>query len=108
MSFQHQNLAAGGWAKLSLTEQLGNIGSEISRAIRARGNQQKFDNAVLRAFELFSLTLTDKRWHGRLKEIARAKEVFCDALLGGHEYGSTLEDLNKYFFHFAYAARLDK
>ncbi len=47
MSFQHKDLAAGGWAKLSLVEQLANIGSEISRAIKARGDQQRFDNRPL-------------------------------------------------------------
>lgn len=33
MVFQHQNLAAGSWQKLSLAEQLGNVGSEVGRAI---------------------------------------------------------------------------
>jgi hypothetical protein len=52
--------------------------------------------------------LSDKRWKSRLKELARAKELFCDALLGGVEYGTTLEDLDKYFFQFAMAARLNR
>jgi hypothetical protein len=29
---QHESLVSGGWAKLSLAEQLGNVGSEVSRA----------------------------------------------------------------------------
>jgi hypothetical protein len=33
MTVQHRELAAGRWATLSLAEQLGNIGSEISQAI---------------------------------------------------------------------------
>lgn len=108
MSFQHAQLAAGRWFQLSLAEQLGNIGSEVSRAIKAGCDQQRFDGAVTRALELFDLTLMDKRWHGRLKEIARAREVFCDAVLGGHEYGSSLESLNTYFFQFACAARINR
>ncbi|MCI0381517.1 MAG: hypothetical protein L0207_00470 [Chlamydiae bacterium] len=108
--FQHQTLAEGRWFTFSLVEQLGNIGSEVSRAINARQDEQRFKGAVSRALELFDLTLSDPRWkkQKRLKEIARAREVFCDAVLGGHEYGTTLEDLNKYFTYFALAARLDR
>ena len=31
---QHRDMAAGRWHELTLAEQLGNIGSEVSRAIR--------------------------------------------------------------------------
>ena len=51
------------------------------------------------------LTIKDPRWKGRLKEILRAKEMVVDAMYGGKEYGSTFEDLDKYFFQFALAAR---
>ena len=106
MVFIHKELAAGGWQKLSLVEQLGNIGSEVSRAIRWRDRDQKlFDGATDRALELFDLTLADPRWHGRLREIGRAREVFCDAVYGGKLYKSSLQDLMCYFDQFAYAAR---
>lgn len=103
--FQHQSLAAGRWSTFSLAEQLGNIGSEVNRAIRARGDEKRFENAVLRGFELFDLTIGDIRWRKRLKELTRARELFCDAVLGGTEYGTSLEDLDKYFYYFALAAR---
>jgi len=104
--FLHKELAAGRWAELSLMEQLGNIGSEVSRAQHAQGTDQvRFQSAVDRALELFDLTLMDSRWRGRLWEIARAREVFCDALLGRKEYESSLEELNRYFMQFAFAAR---
>lgn len=106
MQFIHKDLVAGRWFKLSLAEQMGNIGSEVSRARLAQGkNQQRFQNAVDRALELFDLTISDSRWKGRLKEIGRAREVFCDAILGGKEYNSFLTDLEKYFNQFAWAAR---
>jgi hypothetical protein len=104
----HSSLAAGRWFTFSLAEQLANIGSEVQRAIRARGDEKRFENAVSRAFELFYLTLSDQRWKNRLKELVRVKELFCDALLGGTEYGTTLEDLDKYFFQFALAARINR
>jgi len=102
----HKELAVGRWFQLSLLEQLGNIGSEVSRAARW---QEKDDNlfwgAVERALELFDLTLADSRWRGRRREIARAREVFGDAVFGGQLYGSSLADLQKYFDQFAWAAR---
>ncbi len=103
--FQHQSLAAGRWGAFSLAEQLGNIGSEVNRAIRARGDEKRFDSAVSRGLELFDLTISDIRWRKRLKELTRARELFCDAVLGGTEYGTSLEDLDKYFYYFALAAR---
>ena len=93
MNFQHKTLAEGRWHTFSLAEQLGNIGSEISRAIKARGDAQRYENAITRAFELLYLTIQDKRWFGRLKELTRIREVLCD------------EDLDRYFYYFAYAAR---
>lgn len=104
--FFHKDLAAGRWFKLSLAEQLGNIGSEVSRARSAQNtNHERFERSVARALELFYLTLSDRRWIGRLKEIGRAREVFCDAILGGREYKSNLSDLEKYFNYFVLSAR---
>lgn len=103
----HQELASGKWQKLSLMEQLGNIGSEISRTINWRGKDEVlFRGAVDRALELFDLTLADPRWHGRRQEIARTREVFCDIIFGRQEYQTTLPDLLRYFDQFAYATRL--
>lgn len=101
----HQNLAAGRWYELTLAEQMGNIGSEVSRARKAQGNDEpKFWGAVTRGLELLSLTLADRRWGERRKEIARAYEVFCDAVLGGKVYNSDLESLDRYFTNFALLA----
>lgn len=106
MAFIHKELAAGKWRELSLAEQLGNIGSEILRALRQEGKNEKlFWGAIERALELFDLTLDDPRWKGRHYEIARAREVFCDAVYGGKLYESSFQDLVHYFDNFAFAAR---
>lgn len=105
----HKNLASGNWQRLSLVKQMANIGSEVSRALRWQKKDQKlFQGAVDRAFELPDLTITDLRWQKqkRLKELVRVREVLGDALLGGKEYQSSLEDLERYFFYFALAIRL--
>ncbi|MDO8470405.1 MAG: hypothetical protein Q7S63_00300 [bacterium] len=103
----HKELASGRWFTLSIAEQLGNIGSEVGRTRQWQGkDEEKFQGARDRALELFDLTLKDPRWgKGRSREIARAKEVFCDAIEGGKEYGSSLEDMERYFFPFALIAR---
>lgn len=105
--FAHREMALEGWSKLSLMEQMGNIGSEVGRAGIWEGkDDERFRGAVDRALELFDLTLEDSRWRGRFREIARAREVFCDAVFGGREYGSTFKDIESYFMRFAFAARL--
>lgn len=95
------------WHRLSLVEQLGNIGSEVARAGRARqaGNEERCQLALARGLELFDLTLADERWQGRRKEIARAREVVCDHFVGDNDYTSTPEALDAYFLPFAVAAR---
>lgn len=109
MNFQHKDLAGGKWYVMSLAEQLGNVGSEVSRAKNWHGRDEKFsDNALIRALELLDLTLSDKRWRKRLKELVRVREVLGDLFTGGKEYKSTFEDLDKYFFNFALAAKLNK
>lgn len=105
---RHKKLADGGWQKLSFYEQMGNIGSEISRAFNWRDKDKKlYEGAIDRAFELLDLTIGDSRWRLRLKEIVRTREFLADAMLGGKEYQTTFEDLNHYFFNFALAARIN-
>lgn len=95
------------WFAMTLVEQLGNIGSEVGRATKWQGKDDKaFWGAVGRAMELFDLTQMDKRWKGRRSEIDRAREVFADAVLGGKEYQSFLPDVERYFMQFAFLARL--
>jgi hypothetical protein len=106
---QHQELAAGRWWTLSLAEQLGNIGSEVSRAAKWSGrNADLARGALERALELFDLTLDDPRHRAspaRLRELARAREVVGDFFEGPNEYHSTAANLQKYFDAYALAAR---
>jgi len=107
--WQHRDVASGRWHELSLAEQFGNIGSEISRAIRWSGkNPDTARGALYRALELIDLTLDDPRHRQsrpRLREIARTHEVVVDFFAGSNEYGSTSASLMKYFDQFALLAR---
>ena len=104
---RHPGLAAGRWQRLSLVEQLANVGAEVGRMRRRQAARRTpaASAAFERALELLDLTLADPRWRGRRREIARAREMLCDAALGGREYGATLEGLDRYFLAFAVAAR---
>ena len=96
------------WFQLSLSEQMANIGSEVMRAVKwhQKGEKEHEEKAIERALELFDLTLSDKRWKNRAKEIARMREVVCDFFYGGNQYRSDSVSLDNYFLHFAIAARL--
>ena len=102
----HRELARQ-WSKLSRAEQLANVGSEVGRMVRWRDRDSRLMNGAFeRALELLDLTLDDPRWRNRLSEVARARELLCAAVLdGGREYGTSLEDLDRYFLAFAVAAR---
>lgn len=107
MEAMHKNLAEGHWQKLSLCEQMSNIGSEILRALSfyKKGDHKYFESAFERAMELIYLTLKDPRWKNRRKEIARLKEVLCDYLFNNNTFQSSDESFEKYFLPFMIAAR---
>jgi hypothetical protein len=104
----HPTLAAGRWQTLSLMEQLGNVGSEVDRTLRARsqGRLDRFERALDRALELFDLTAADPRWklHQR-REILRAREQFCRVFYDESAEPDLGSYLSKYFLQFAVAAR---
>ncbi len=107
MSYQHKDLAAGRWTKLSLVEQMANIGSEVERALnwRAKNNDVYSQKAFERALELLDLSLDSVKGFARLKELARAREAMIDYFFGQNEFFSTDTSWRKYFFPFMLAAR---
>ncbi len=105
----HKNLADGRWFELSLSEQLGNIGSEYNRAVAAKrkGDPERYQNACDRALELCELTLDDRRWRGKpaLKEFCRLNEEVARTLVDEQQPDLRLQ---AYFDGHAYAARRNK
>ena len=94
------------WQEFSLEEQLANIGAEVGRAAKWQWKDQGlFEGAFWRALDLFDRTLGDKRWRGRLSEIALLRELFCEAAEKGEIYDTTLSDLERYFFPFMLLVR---
>lgn len=110
MSFQHKELAEGRWFQMSLMEQLGNVGSEVSRAINWK-NKNNFANsqaAFMRALELIDLTILDKKNIFRLREVVRMREVLVDFFLDKNQFKSSDSSWQKYFGYFAIAARKNR
>lgn len=90
-------------------EQLANVGSEVARTGRwFDRDRNRCEQAFALALELLDLTIADPRWKGRRKELTRVREIVCDAMCGGTLYGSDWASLDRYFFYFAVAARLNR
>ena len=107
-TLHHGSDIAERWFQMSLVEQLGNVGSEVSRHLNWRNrNDGIAQRALERALELIDLTLDDPRHRSspsRLREICRAREVFLDYTVGPNHHGSTDANLRRYFDAFAAAA----
>lgn len=100
-------ISAERWQKFSIFEQMGHIGSEVSRA---KAWQQKNDmsscsTALIRAFELIDLSIEDERWKGHLKEICRFRELLADQYVESNTYQVSLGDLECYCMDFAIASK---
>jgi hypothetical protein len=108
MTVRHPELATGRWFRLSLVEQLANVGSEIERAIRwrAKGNPEYGGNAFERGLELLDLSIADEKNRLRLRELTRLRETLADYFWFDNRYGSSDESWRKYFHAFTYAAAL--
>ena len=106
----HKELANGKWFKLSLIEQLANIGSDIIRTIKwkKKNNKKHSQQAFERALELLSLTIADPKNKKRLKEPTRMREALIDHFVFDNEYQTTDELWEKYFMQFNYAAAMQR
>ena len=98
------------WATLTIFEQMGNIGSEVGRAIAAerRGDKKSRNGAIGRALDLFSASakfLAAKK-SPRLREILRARDQFLGLFFANNF--SDADKIENYFMQFAIAARSGK
>ena len=82
---------------------MANIGSEVYRALKyEKTNPKRFKIFYDRALELFDFTivaLQEKRELGRLKEVCRAREEFCD-YFNGNSYHTDPKKMQAYYDQF--------
>ena len=106
----HKDLTPEYWFKFSMLEQLSNVGADVGRAIKWKrlGKAEDSNCALMRAFELLSLTIADPKNRARLKELIRVNTVLLDYFYGENQYGYTDEAWDHYFDFYAYAAVAEK
>ncbi len=81
---------------------MGNIGSEVSRSLKNINKPSRFQGAFERALELFDFTidsLQQKKEFGKLKEVCRAREEFCD-YFNGNSLNTDPAKMQKYYDEF--------
>ncbi|CAN5641702.1 hypothetical protein BH23PAT2_BH23PAT2_07310 [soil metagenome] len=95
------------WAKQSVFWQLGNIGSEVGRALAAKrsGNDQRMTSAFYRGMDLINATVDAWTEQGKSAyELLIAREQFAESILTNN----IDETLESYFMQFAIAERLQR
>lgn len=106
----HKDLATGRWFALTAMEQMGNIGSEVERALRSdqKNEIEHRNKAIERMLDLIDLTVKDPKWIHRLKELLRTREVLCNYFFGNNTYSISAQSLQKEFLYYGIAARANK
>ena len=101
---------SGRWFKLSLIQQLANVGSDVERTIKWKnaGDLISSQQAFERALELIDFIVLDPKNKGRLREVLRVREFFADYIVGDNHYGFTDEAWQKYFRWFGFAAARER
>lgn len=104
-SFSFYTVDRERWNRLSIFEQLGNIGSEVGRTLRLKRKGEDYQAALIRALDLFDATVEPliKSKSHRAKEVLRARDQFLQALFVADD--PTIEH---YFMQFAIAARITR
>jgi hypothetical protein len=96
------------WSKMTMFEQMGNIGSEVGRALSAkrRGKEDWMRGAFYRGLDLIDVTAAQwaREKSPRLKELLYARELFARSITTDQ----VDETLEAYFMQFALAARRDR
>lgn len=87
------------WSKMSLSQQMGNIGSEFSRTmnLKQKGDFKNTQNSFDRLLELLDLTISQRK----NRELFRLREVLCDLFIGKNEYKVSPDFLKEYFLQFS-------
>lgn len=99
----HNHFDEQRWTTLSFYEQMGNIGSEVGRAMNAirRGDEQSLTGAHYRGLDLIDATVRHMSSLARRRELLRARELFSEAV----ETRTVDQKLDAYFMTFAVMAR---
>jgi|ERR1017187_8151266 hypothetical protein len=99
------------WSRMTIQEQMGNIGSEVGRSIKAwqASDTQRFEGALNRALDLFDATteLLVAQQSARTKEVLRSKDQFLRLFFDGN-FKKDADNIERYFMQYAMAARANR
>ncbi|PIU15915.1 hypothetical protein COT20_01020 [bacterium (Candidatus Gribaldobacteria) CG08_land_8_20_14_0_20_39_15] len=95
------------WQQFSLTQQMANIGSEVSRMIAAkeRGDALNLQQSTERALEILDLTINSNQKKSCFRELLRLRDVLADYGFNLFNFVVDKRDLNEYFLPFALLSR---
>ena len=99
-------IVSGRWQKMEFASQMGNIGSEVSRALSAKekNKDKRMNSAIDRALELFDSSISAcqnfPEDSGKLKELLYAREEFCSFFFGGTEIDVDPIKMQRYYDQF--------
>ncbi|MBX9830454.1 hypothetical protein K2X40_00710 [Candidatus Babeliales bacterium] len=110
MLVHHKDLKPERWYRFTLMEQLGNIGSDVIRAIdwKNKGRLEDSRFAIERALELIDLTVSDPKNRKRLREVLRTREALVDYFFCDNEYSTSDKIWEDYFNDFGYIAAMQR
>ena len=109
VNYIHSTEAHDDWLSRPITYQMGNIGSEVSRALKwmQKGNKERADKAIDRALELFDFTIeANTNNHFRLTEVLKAREEFCDYFFNHNSCHTDPVKMQKYYDGFVMMEQL--
>ena len=99
------------WSKMTIQEQMGNIGSEVGRSISAWRvhDTARFDGALSRALDLFDATTEQliSEHSPRVKEVLRSRDQYL-SLFFDNTFEADASSVEDYFMQYALAARADR
>lgn len=97
----------GRWGKMTILEQMGNIGIEVGRAIKAKRNGENdlMIGAIDRTLDLFDATteILIANKSPRVKEVLRAEDQFLNLFFDDNF--TDADSIDDYFMQYALAAR---
>jgi hypothetical protein len=99
LSMNNYKIDRAKWAKMTIFQQMANIGAEVGRTFSAirRNDEAMSEAAMARAVDLFEATAESNSFV-RNKEILRAKEQFLTA----YDTKKPDDGLERYFTQFAF------
>lgn len=87
------------WYQMSVQEQISNIGSEVTRAIRwkNKNDTEKSLHFLNAALDFLALSQSDPKNRNRIQEFGFCREELIDYFIGENIYQTTDAMLTKYY-----------